>query len=113
MDFTPLIELTRGGTLECLHVGAVAVVNTRGKVLAQAGNPHWLTFSRSTLKALQALPFMQAHGPQHFGGGGAREVDQASRSTSAPCRACWTKPGWATRLCAAAAMYRVCSPRKT
>ncbi len=67
MDFTPLIELTRGGTLECLHVGAVAVVNTRGKVLAQAGNPHWLTFTRSTLKALQALPFMQAHGPQHFG----------------------------------------------
>lgn len=67
MDLTPLIELTRGGTLECLHFGAVAVVNTRGQVLAQAGNPHWLTFSRSTLKALQALPFMQADGPRQFG----------------------------------------------
>jgi L-asparaginase II len=67
MDLTPLIELTRGGTLECLHFGAVAVVNTRGQVVAQAGNPHWLTFSRSTLKALQALPFLQADGPRQFG----------------------------------------------
>jgi len=67
MDFTPLIELTRANTLECVHFGAVAVVNTRGQVLAHAGNPHWLTFTRSTLKALQALPFMQAEGPSHFG----------------------------------------------
>lgn len=67
MDLTPLIELTRGGTLECLHLGAVAVVNTRGQVTAQAGNPHWLTFSRSTLKALQALPFLQADGPRQLG----------------------------------------------
>ncbi len=67
MNLTPLIELNRGDTLECLHFGAVAVVNTRGQVLAQAGDPHWQTFSRSTLKALQALPFMQAHGPDEFG----------------------------------------------
>ena len=67
MDLIPLIELTRGGTPECLHFGAVAVVNTRGQVVAQAGNPNWLTFSRSTLKALQALPFLQADGPRQFG----------------------------------------------
>ncbi|MDO8449596.1 MAG: asparaginase [Rhodoferax sp.] len=67
MNLVPLIELTRGGTPECLHFGAVAVVNTRGQVVAQAGDPHWLTFSRSTLKALQALPFMQADGPRQFG----------------------------------------------
>ncbi len=45
----------------------MAVVNRQGKVLAQVGDPHWLTFSRSTLKALQALPFMQADGPGQFG----------------------------------------------
>ena len=67
MDLTPLIKLTRGGTLECLHFGAVAVVNTQGQLVAQAGDPHWLTFSRSTLKALQALPFMEADGPRQFG----------------------------------------------
>lgn len=67
MNLVPLIQLNRGGTLECLHFGAVAVVNTRGQLLAQAGDAHWLTFSRSTLKALQALPFMQADGPKQFG----------------------------------------------
>jgi L-asparaginase II len=67
MNIVPLIELSRGGTLECLHFGAVAVVNTRGQLVAQAGDAHWLTFSRSTLKALQALPFVQADGPQQFG----------------------------------------------
>jgi len=67
VNLVPLIQLTRGGLQENLHLGAVAVVNLRGEVLAQAGDPHWLTFTRSTLKALQALPFMEAGGPQHFG----------------------------------------------
>lgn len=59
--------MTRGGTLENQHFGSVAVVNTRGELQAFAGDPHWLTFTRSTLKALQALPFVEAGGPQHFG----------------------------------------------
>jgi len=67
MQHIPLIEMTRGGTLENQHFGSVAVVNTRGQLRAFAGDPHWLTFTRSTLKALQALPFVQAGGPQHFG----------------------------------------------
>jgi L-asparaginase II len=66
MQHVPLIELTRGGTLECQHIGSVAVVNAHGKLLAHAGDAHWLTFSRSTLKALQALPFVEAGGPQQF-----------------------------------------------
>lgn len=67
MKHLPLIELTRGGTLECQHLGSVAVVNTEGRLLAHVGDPHWLTFSRSTLKALQALPFVEAGGPAQFG----------------------------------------------
>jgi L-asparaginase II len=67
MNLAPLIELTRGGTRECLHFGAVAVVDRSGRLLAHAGDAHWLTFTRSTLKALQALPFMQGGGASHFG----------------------------------------------
>ncbi|MGZ5271721.1 MAG: asparaginase [Ramlibacter sp.] len=63
----PLIDALRGGTLECQHFGAVAVVDTAGRLLAHAGDPHWVTFSRSTLKALQALPFVKAGGPAQFG----------------------------------------------
>ena len=61
--------MTRRGTLENQHFGSVAVVNTQGKLLAHAGDPQWMTFTRSTLKALQALPFVEADGPQHFGFG--------------------------------------------
>ncbi len=67
MTLAPLIQLTRGGLQENLHLGAVAVVNTRGQLLAQVGDPHWLTFTRSTLKALQALPFVEGGGVQQFG----------------------------------------------
>ena len=66
-SFVPLIDLTRGGALECQHAGAIAVVNTGGKLLASAGDPNFMAFTRSTLKALQALPFMEAGGPQQLG----------------------------------------------
>jgi L-asparaginase II len=66
-SLVPLVETLRGGTRENVHSGAIAVVDTRGRVLAHAGDAHWLTFTRSTLKPLQALPFVQAGGVQHFG----------------------------------------------
>ena len=66
MNFAPMVELTRNGISECLHYGALAVTDVHGKVMAQVGNPHWLCFTRSTLKALQALPLIQSGGAQHF-----------------------------------------------
>lgn len=66
-SLVPVIQASRGGTLECLHFGAVAVVDAQGQVVAHAGDPHWVTFTRSTLKPLQALPFVQAGGPRALG----------------------------------------------
>ena len=59
-ELVPLVELTRGGHSECLHFGAVAVVDRYGTVLAHAGNPQFVSFTRSTLKVLQALPLLQS-----------------------------------------------------
>ena len=67
MNFLPMIELTRNGISECMHMGALAVTDTDGKLIAHAGNPNWLCFTRSTLKALQALPLMQSGGAKQFG----------------------------------------------
>ena len=67
MNLVPLIQLSRGGIAECLHLGAIAVANRHGHITAQVGDPHWRTFTRSTLKALQALPFMEGGGAQYFG----------------------------------------------
>jgi L-asparaginase II len=66
-SLVPLVETLRGGTLECVHFGAVAVGDAQGRVVAAAGDPHWMTFTRSTLKALQALSFVEAQGPRELG----------------------------------------------
>ena len=63
----PLVETTRGGTRDNLHFGAVAVCNARGQLLAQAGDPQWVAFSRSCIKALQALPFVGSGAPKQLG----------------------------------------------
>ena len=67
MNFEPLIELTRNGVQECVHMGALAVTDTEGRVLAQVGNPHWLCFTRSTLKALQAPSTLNTAQPRPTG----------------------------------------------
>lgn len=63
----PLIETTRGDTLECIHFGALAVCDAEGRLVASAGDPHWLAFTRSTIKPFQALPFVASGGLRRFG----------------------------------------------
>jgi L-asparaginase II len=63
----PLAEVLRGHAVESIHFGAVAVVDRTGKVLRAAGDPYTLTFTRSALKPLQALPFTAGGGPERFG----------------------------------------------
>lgn len=63
----PLAEVTRGPAVESVHYGAVAVVDRAGRVLHATGDPNVLTFTRSALKPLQALPFVSGGGPERFG----------------------------------------------
>jgi L-asparaginase II len=68
-----MAEVRRGEEVESLHFGSVAVVNTRGELLYYAGDPHFLTFTRSTIKPFQAIPFLRAQGPAKFSYG-TREI---------------------------------------
>lgn len=63
----PLVVSTRGETVENIHYGSIAVVDARGRVLHAAGDPHFMTFTRSALKAFQALPFVMDEGPRMLG----------------------------------------------
>ena len=63
----PLAAQTRGSVVESIHVGSVAVVDTDGVLLYQAGDPWVLTMTRSALKPLQAMPFIAAGGAERFG----------------------------------------------
>jgi len=65
--YEAVVELTRGGIVECIHFGAMAVVDSSGHLLTSLGDPNLVTFPRSSMKPLQALPFVEDGGPEHFG----------------------------------------------
>ncbi len=50
----PLVRVLRSGVIESIHLGHVAVCDASGRLLAAAGDPDRLLFSRSSLKPLQA-----------------------------------------------------------
>jgi L-asparaginase II len=63
----PLLARTRGPLAECLHYGSIAVCDRNGDLLASAGDPQALNFTRSALKPFQALPFIEDDGPAAMG----------------------------------------------
>jgi L-asparaginase II len=72
MQPVPLVATTRGYpdtgyTVENVHAGSVAVVDSNGRLLWYAGDPDYMTFTRSALKPFQALPFILSDGPSRFG----------------------------------------------
>ena len=50
----PLVRLVRSGVVESVHVGSVVVADADGRILAVAGDPDRVTFTRSCAKPLQA-----------------------------------------------------------
>lgn len=66
MDFQPVFEVTRGGIVESVHYGAVAIADSHGRALSWVGDPQIVTFMRSSSKPFQALPFIEAGGDQVY-----------------------------------------------
>ncbi|MEK6256345.1 MAG: asparaginase, partial [Chloroflexota bacterium] len=64
--YLPVFETTRGDTIESIHYGAIAVVNSDGELVASFGDPQTTTFTRSSAKPFQSLPFIEALGHEHF-----------------------------------------------
>lgn len=63
----PLVVSTRGGVVENVFYGSIAVVASDGRLLHSAGDFDFVTFTRSTLKAFQALPFVVDGGVEALG----------------------------------------------
>ena len=53
------VENIRGSTVESRHEVHVAVVDASGKLVAQTGDPDYVTFWRSAAKPFQALPLVE------------------------------------------------------
>lgn len=62
----PLARVTRSGSLESLHLGSIAVVDTTGRILAQVGDSDQAVFWRSCAKLHQAVALLSAEGAQQF-----------------------------------------------
>lgn len=65
--YEPLVELTRGGIVESIHLGALAAVDSEGILLAAFGNSDMVSFPRSSMKPFQALPLVENGGVEAFG----------------------------------------------
>lgn len=66
----PVLEVWRGGLLECVHEGHAVICDAKG-VVASWGNPKAVMFPRSSAKMLQALPLIET------GAADARGLSQA------------------------------------
>jgi L-asparaginase II len=63
----PLAVTTRGHFPELVHYGSIAVVDDNGALMAGVGDAQGLNFTRSALKPLQALGFIEDGGAERFG----------------------------------------------
>ncbi len=62
-----LAETTRGGRVESIHHGIVAVADTDGRLVASAGDPDHVVFYRSSAKPFQAVPLIESGAADAFG----------------------------------------------
>ena len=66
----PLANVYRGPLIESFHSGSIAVVDSRGRLLAFAGDPSRVTCLRSAAKPFQAIPLIEYGGAEEFDLGG-------------------------------------------
>ena len=59
MNAERLVEVIRGGVVESEHWGHIAIVNREGTLIYSNGNPNRITFARSSMKPLQAIPIVE------------------------------------------------------
>lgn len=61
-----LIEIWRGGMIESVHQGHVAVCGPDGALVESWGDPATLIFPRSSCKMIQALPLLESGAGAHL-----------------------------------------------
>ena len=66
-----LVEVTRGGVVESVHRGAVAIVDADGDPVVAIGDVGRRVFPRSAVKAIQQLPLIESGAADRYGFGPA------------------------------------------
>ncbi len=66
-----LVELTRGGIVESVHRGWVAIARPDGSLVASVGDSERVTFARSAMKPFQAVALVESGAIERYGFGDA------------------------------------------
>lgn len=66
-DTVPLVQVIRGSRLEAVYRGALAVVDTQGRLVASLGDPGLTTWLRSSAKPFQLTPLVASGAAGRFG----------------------------------------------
>jgi L-asparaginase II len=61
-----LVEVMRGAIVESRHCGAIVALKPDGQIIAQLGDVNLITSTRSTIKAIQAIPFITSGAADRF-----------------------------------------------
>ena len=61
-----LVEVRRGAIVESRHRGAIVVVEPDGRIIKHLGDYDLVTSTRSTIKPIQAIPFIMSGAADHF-----------------------------------------------
>src|SRR5258705_4634441 len=61
-----LVEVRRGGIVESRHRGAIVIAEPDGRVVKHLGDDGFVTSTRSTIKPIQAIPFITSGAADHF-----------------------------------------------
>lgn len=60
------VSVYRGKYLESTHNVHIAVVNSKGELVAYLGDPNRKTFARSSMKPFQSIPVVESGAMKHF-----------------------------------------------
>src|SRR6185436_4056762 len=61
-----LVEVRRGSIVESRHRGAIVATEPDGRIIKQLGDKSLVTSTRSTIKPIQAIPFITSGAADHF-----------------------------------------------
>jgi L-asparaginase II len=62
-----LAKVYRGKTIESVHYGSIAVVDSKGKLIHFLGDPYFVTYLRSSAKPFQTIPLITSGAAKEFG----------------------------------------------
>jgi len=63
----PVAKVLRGETVESIHHGSIAVVDSDGRLLYRVGDPYAITYLRSSAKPFQAAAVVESGAAKAFG----------------------------------------------